>query len=147
MELLGFLDRAGHAVGTGGEHDLGAIGGRELAALDAHGLWHGEDEGVTARRRQHGETDARVTAGGLDDGAARGERAVLLGRIEHGTGDAVLDGAAGIRSLVFAQDGGGGALGEGRQVDERGLADERIDMGGELHGDPLPGADDVPGPL
>jgi hypothetical protein len=119
MELLGLGDGAGHAVLPGGEHDPGAIGGGEPAPLDAHGLGHGEDHLVAAGGGDHREAHPGVAARGLDDGAPRDERARGFRGVDHGTGDAVLDRAAGVGGLVLAEDGRP-SLGEGGEVDEGG---------------------------
>src|SRR5256885_1063299 len=49
--------------------------------------------------RSQGQADAGVAAGGLDDGAAGLQGAGLLGVLDHGQRDAVLDGAAGVAAL------------------------------------------------
>ncbi len=133
VQLVGLGDGALHALGAGGEHDLRAVGRGELAALHGHGLGHHEDHLVAARGGEHGKANAGVAARGLDHGAAGLEGAVLLGRVEHGLGDAVLYGAAGVGGLVLAQDRGL-AVRKGGQVDERGGADEPLGLSCVLHG-------------
>ena len=134
-ELVGLGDGALHALGARGQHDLGTVGSCKAAALDAHGVGHDEDHAVAARGGKHCQANAGVARRGLDDGATSGQTAVLLGRVEHGACNAVLHGAAGVGSLVLAQDAGT-AGSECGQVDERGLADEGLYLGCELH-DPL----------
>ena len=60
----------------------------------------------------------------LDDGAARLEQPVALGGIDHAYGDAVLHRAAGVEVLHLGQHRGRDALGDLRQTDQWGVADE-----------------------
>ena len=99
--LLGLGYRALHALGARGEHQRGAIGLDELAALLAHGVGHDDDGLVALGSGHHGQTHTRVAAGGLDDGAARLERATALGVLDHGQGNAVFHAAAGVEVLKF----------------------------------------------
>ena len=69
-DLLGLLDGALHALGPGRQHELGAEGAQQHAALLAHRLRHGQDHLVAAGGADHGQRDAGVAAGRLDDGAA-----------------------------------------------------------------------------
>ena len=133
MELVRLGDGALHTLRAGGKDNLGAIGGRELAALDGHGLGHGEDELVAALSRDHGEANAGVSAGGLDDGAAGGQKALLFGVLDDRLGDAVLDGPAGVGCLVLAEDGCV-AIGEVGKVHQRGGADEGLNLLCGTHG-------------
>ena len=52
------------------EHDLGAEGAHGLAPLDRQVLGHDQDHAVAAHRRRHGERDAGVAAGRLDQRVA-----------------------------------------------------------------------------
>ena len=67
-DLLGLGDGARHALGALGEDQLGAEGAQHAAPLERHGLGHGQDERVAARRGHEGQRDAGVAAGRLDDG-------------------------------------------------------------------------------
>ena len=55
---------------------------------------------------QHGEADAGVAAGGLDDGHAGVELSGRLGVANHAERDAVFDAAAGVERLELAQNRG-----------------------------------------
>ena len=65
------VDHAGAALRGRGEDDLGAEEAHQLAALDGEGLGHGDDERIALGGADHGEADAGVAAGRLDDGLAR----------------------------------------------------------------------------
>ena len=88
----------------------GAEGGQDPAALDAHGLGHGQGELVPPGRGHVGQGDARIAAGGLDDLHARLEQPALLGVPDHGGADAALDGIGGVSTLDLGQDGRLGPL-------------------------------------
>ena len=76
------------------------------AALEAHGLGHGEDELVALDRGDKGQGDAGVAAGRLDeDGLAGRDFAGLLGGIDHGEADAVLDARYGVLAFQLGDDG------------------------------------------
>ena len=141
LQLLGLGDSALHAFGTVGEYELCAICLHKLAALDGHGLGHGDDYLVAASRRHRGDADAGVAARGLDDGvvAAAHELAGLLGLVNHVLGDAVFDGPGGVEVLEFDEHTSlevlvGLKVGE---LQKRGVADKLIDGRVNLaHGEP-----------
>ena len=71
----------------------------------------------------HGEADAGVAGGALDNRAARSQPAA-----RHRLGDdaergAVFDRGAGVHELGFAEDGAAGFLGGAAKLDERRAAD------------------------
>src|SRR5699024_11427596 len=90
-DLLGLLDGALHALGGLGEHQLGPEGAQQHPPLLGHGLGHRQNDLVAAGGADHRERDTGVSAGGLDDGAPGPERSGLLGGVDHGHADAVLD--------------------------------------------------------
>ena len=120
-------------LSTGKENQLRAVSLEHIAALDGHGLGHGENEFVAALGRDHGEADAGVSARGLDDGAAGGQKALLFGILDDRLGDAVLDGPAGVGCLVLAEDGCV-AIGEVGKVHQRGGADKGLNLLCGTHG-------------
>src|SRR5262249_24448638 len=65
-KFFGLVHRAAHAVGGGGEDDLGAQGFKESAAFERHGFGHGEDELVAFGGADKSQRNAGVAAGGLD---------------------------------------------------------------------------------
>ncbi len=62
---------------------------------------HGKAQG----RAQHGEGDAGVAAGGVEEGLAGSEQAACAGIADDGRGGAVLDAAAGVGPLGLGEKG------------------------------------------
>jgi hypothetical protein len=104
-DLLGPGDRALHPGARVGEDELGAERAQQGAPLLAHRLRHGEHDVVAAGRAHHGQRDAGVAGGALDDGAARLEFAGGLGRVDDRDADAVLDGVGRVVELELGRDG------------------------------------------
>ncbi len=102
-KLLGLGDGALHALGAFGKHQLRAVGFHQLSAFDAHGLGHNNDNAVAAGRRNGSKADAGVAGGGLDKYRARLQQALRLRVVNHGLGDAVLDGTRGVKILQFRE--------------------------------------------
>jgi hypothetical protein len=93
----------------------------------------------------HGEADACVAAGGLDeDGGPRGDLPSLLRPVDHGQGNSVLDAVTRLAALQLQQHiavelwGGGGLRVRGRrerytgEAEEWGTADQLADAVGDL---------------
>ena len=135
--VLGDLGRLGdgaaHAVGSGCEHELGAVGLEQGAPLDAHGLGHGEDQLDPAGRAHHRQGDAGVAAGRLDDHRVGADQAGLLGGVDHRDADPVLHGVGGVEVLELGGDLAVGALGEAVDPDQGRVADQVRDAGCDLH--------------
>mmetsp|Transcript_21254 Transcript_21254/g.54122 ORF Transcript_21254/g.54122 Transcript_21254/m.54122 type:complete len:357 (+) Transcript_21254:252-1322(+) len=132
-DLLGLHDRATHALGGGGEHQLGAERLEHDAALHGHGLGHGEDHVVATRRGHHRERDAGVARGGLDQRRHAGrDLAARLRLHDHRVADAILDGVARLHGLHLEQDGRVKPLGVAAQLEQRRVADELGDVVGDL---------------
>ncbi len=110
----------------------GAVGQHQAAALDRHAVGHDQDDLVALDGRHHGQADAGVARGRLDDGAAGLERAGALGVFDHGQGDAVLDRAAGVAALGLDPDLVAGAE-QAVDADVRRAADGLENVGG-FHG-------------
>ena len=72
------LDHADRALGGGRDHHLGAEEAHQLPPLDAERLGHGQDARIALRRADHGEADAGIAAGRLDDRLAGLQFARLL---------------------------------------------------------------------
>ena len=132
-DLGGLGDGPAHAVGAGGQHQLGAVAPQQHPALLAHGLRHGEDALVAAGGAHHGQGDAGVAAGRLHDGGARRQQAGLLGGVDHRDGDAVLDAAGRVEELELGRDPGAGPVGHVPEADERCPADELGDVVRDPH--------------
>ena len=122
-QCLGPGDRALHAFRAGRQDQFGAQHGQQGAAFERHRFGHGEDELVAFGRRHEREGDAGVAAGWLDDDGVLLEDAALLGVLNHGHADAVLDAAEGIEKFAFECDGGRQAGGDFVQFDQRRVAD------------------------
>ena len=103
-EFVGAGDGTVHALLARREFELRAIGEHQAAALDGHAVGHDQNHRVPFHRADHGEADAGIARGGLDDGAAGLELAALLRRLDHGEADAVLDRAAGVGALGLDPD-------------------------------------------
>ena len=127
-ELLGLGDGALHALGTVGEDELRAVGLHQLAALDAHGLRHDDDDAVAARGGDGGEADTGVAGGRLDDNGVGLQLAAGLGVIEDGLGDTILDGAGGVEVFKLGEKLGFElfCLFDVGQFEKRGLADQLV---------------------
>ena len=110
------------------DHDLGAVGLEQADLLAAHLVGQDEDAAVALDRRRHGQADAGVAGGGLDDRAARPQPAPPLGLVDHGHADAVLDAAARIERLELDQDPRRHTLAQPMQRDQRRSAD-RVEDG------------------
>ena len=121
----GFRDGPLHDLPRRGQHALRPVGPQQLAALLGEVLGHGEDEPVAQRRAGHRQADPRVAAGGFDDGAASGDDVPpLLGRADHGHGDAVLDGAPRVEALELRPEGGAAGVAGPPDPHDRGVPDE-----------------------
>src|SRR5216117_2372797 len=123
-ELLGRVHRAGHTLDRGRQVELGAEPRQEPLALHAHVIGHRENEPIALHRGGHGEPDARVAAGRLDDRRARFETALLLRGLEHRHGDPVLDAPAWIHRLELGEDARAARLREPVQADNRRVPDQ-----------------------
>ena len=128
-KLLRLFNRARHAFFALGQHDLGAVGGQKRDALAAHGVRHGENHAVAARRAEGGQTNAGVAACRLDDYAAGLKRARALRRLNHEKRRTILRAAGGIHEFQLAKKPirhAKRARGAG-QAHERRVADEGFD--------------------
>ena len=92
-QLLGFGDGALHALGALRQDELSAVSLHQLPAFDGHRFGHHDDDPVASCRSDGGKSDACVAGGRLNDDAAGFQLAGCLGIVDHGLGNAVLDGA------------------------------------------------------
>ena len=102
-KFLRFGDCAFHAECAFGQHEFRAVGGEQFAALNAHGVRHGEDQPVTFDCRNEGKADAGIAAGRLDDQCSRRNFSGFFRRFDHADGDAVLDAAGRVEVFHFDQ--------------------------------------------
>ena len=98
-QLLRLRDGSGHALCSGRQDDLRAVGLHQGDALRAHGVGHDDDEAVSPGCRHGGEADAGVPGGGLDDDGTGLQKALRLRIIQHAASHPVLRGAGGIQEL------------------------------------------------
>ncbi len=89
-------------VGAGQAH-VHAQAAQVLDLLARHLVGHHQDQPVALEDAHLGQAQAGVAGGGLDDGAAGLQPAVLLGRLDHGERDAVLDRAARVHVLQLEE--------------------------------------------
>jgi len=123
-DFLGALVGAGNTLGGRGQHQFGAEGAQQSAALLREALRQGDDHLVTAGGAHPGERDAGVARRALDDGPARLQGAVSLGCIDDGHADAVLDRVGGVVELELAEHRGVGIAVEPVDLDEGCAADQ-----------------------
>ncbi len=132
--LAGLGDGGVGAARGRGEHDLGAEGRQQLAALQGGVLGHDAHQAVALAAREHGDGDAGVAGGGLQDGAALGEAALGLGGLDHLGRHAVLDRAGGVGAFELGPQPDVRGRGEARQAHQRRVAEGRGDVGEAGHG-------------
>lgn len=114
-------------IGAGHAH-LGAQSAQMLDLLARHLVGHDEDDAVALGNADLGEAEAGVAGGGLDDGAAALQPAILLGGRDHRQRDAVLDRATGVLALELDEQPALAGI-EFGELDHRCLADQ-VEHGG-----------------
>src|SRR5262249_42355720 len=110
------------------EDHLGAERLEQPAALKAHAFGHGHLELIATSRANIRQSNARVAAGRLDDHRVLVDSAVLLGGIDHGPADAVLDAPQRIEAFALGHHRGAAALGDTTQSDQGSVADATRDI-------------------
>jgi hypothetical protein len=101
--LLGQVTRVFHAAALGRQDQLGTKGFHGLHALDGQVLRHDEHHAVALDGGSHGQRNAGVARGGLDQRVARLDVATLLGPLNHGQGRAVFDRTRRVIAFQLAQ--------------------------------------------
>ncbi len=91
-DLLRALDGSSHAFSARRQNYLSPIGAQHDPPLRRHGLGHRQHHAVSPCGAHHGQGDAGVARRAFDDGASRTEVARLLGGVDDGLADAILDG-------------------------------------------------------
>ena len=129
----GLGDCTAHAFGAGGEDQFGTIGPQQQPAFAAHRLGHHEGTLVAARRAHHGEADAGIARGRLEDDRIGPDQAGLLGSVDHRGRDAVLDAVGGVEEFELEGDGSEAVTGQAVEFHQRGIADECGDVLCDLH--------------
>ena len=108
-KLICLRDRAGHTLCALGQNQLRAVSLEHIAALDGHGLGHGEDDAVAAAAATAARPMPVLPEVGSMMVAPRLECAGSLSLVNHGVCDTVLDRAGRIEVFEFCKDGGVGA--------------------------------------
>ncbi len=104
LHVLGQVARVLHAAALGREQQLGAERLHGLGALHRQVLRHDQHHPVALDRRGHGQGDAGVAGGGLDQRVAGLDLAALLGPADHRQRRSVLHRAGRIVAFELAQD-------------------------------------------
>ena len=97
-----FGDRTFHAVGSGGQDEVGAECFQQITAFQAHGFRHGQYQFISFGGRDEGQSDAGISAGGLDDGGSRFQDPFFFGIFDHCQGDAVFHTACRVEVFQFS---------------------------------------------
>ena len=105
-QFICFGNSAFHALGPGGQHQFGPISFHQLAALHTHTIRHNNDNTITASRRHRSQTNSGIAGGGLNDDRLRGKHAFLLGILNHGQGNTILDRTRRIKIFQLGQNTG-----------------------------------------
>ena len=91
-----------HLAALRSDDHLGTQHAHQTPPLNREGLRHDDDAVVAALSADHRHRDARVSRGGLDHRVARLERAALLGILDDGDGEAVLDARERVEVLALS---------------------------------------------
>ncbi len=132
-DLLGLRHGALHALGGGGEDEFGAEALEQRATLLRHRLGHRQHDVVALGGADHGERDAGVARGRLDDRPGRLQLAGGLRGLDDRLADAVLDGGGGVAELELRRDGDVGGVDDAVDAHERRVADGLSDVGEDGH--------------
>jgi hypothetical protein len=116
------------------DDDLGAERPQQGDLLARHLVRHHEDAAVAALRRDLGQTDPGIARRRLDDGAARPQKALALGRLDHGQPDAILDRSARVEVLELREQARAATRLHSRQPHDRRAADQVEDRRKLPHG-------------
>ena len=125
-QLLGHTDVAARRIPCGfgrRADDLRAQCLEHNLLLAAHLLGHRDDHAVAVHSSRHGQTDAGVAAGGLDQRVARLDAPTLLGLQQHALANAVLDGTAGREELALDEELAASLFANGAEAHHRGVTD------------------------
>ena len=109
--------------GGGADDHFGAESFQQINFFARLLVGDGEDDFVAAHAGDERESQAGVTGGAFDDGAAGLEFAGAFGFFDHGDADAVFHRAAGIHVIGFDPDFGGGIFRQAVQADDGSVAD------------------------
>ena len=112
-----------HALFLAHQNQFGTVGGHRPLALVTGVLRHDQDHPVAHDRRGHGQGDAGIAGGGLDQGITGLDVAALLGQTDHRQRRAILHRARRVVAFELEQNGVAGIAGHALQAHQRGIAD------------------------
>ena len=134
-DLLGLGDGALHALGALGEIEVRAEGLEHLAALEGHGLRHGQrDAGSRAAAATKASAMPVLPLVGSISSLPGLRMPRLLRVPDHGGADAALDGVGRIAAFDLGQNGCAETLGHAVEADQRSLADAQRVVVVDVHG-------------
>ncbi len=113
--------------------DFGAVGLHGVALVLADLVGAHEDALVAALLGDEREADTGVAGGGLDDRSAGLEQSGGFGGVDHLDRDAVLGASTGVEVLDLGGHRRRSCGGDGRELDQRGVADELNDVFSDSH--------------
>ena len=90
LHAQGQVTRALHTLGLGHFDQLCAVGGHRRLALGAHVVRHDQHHAIAFNGRSHGQCDASIAGGRLDQRIAGLDIATCLGTLDHRQRRAVL---------------------------------------------------------
>ena len=102
-QLLSFGNRTFHTLSTVSQYQLCAISLQQIAAFNAHGFRHSQNNFVTAGSSYGCQTDTGVAAGGFNNSSPRLKNTLSLCIINHCFGNSIFDAAGGIEIFQLAQ--------------------------------------------
>ncbi|MDT4846202.1 hypothetical protein FQZ97_802170 [compost metagenome] len=129
LQAFGQVAGPFHALLAAHQDQLGAVGGHGGLAFGAHVVGHDQHHLVALDGGGHGQGDAGVAGGGLDQGVAGLDVAAQLGAGDHRQGRAILDRTGRVVAFEFDQERVAGFAGQALQTDQRGVADAVGDGG------------------
>ena len=100
-QFFGAGDGTLHPFSAGGEDELGTEHCQQSAALEGHGLGHGENQFVTLCGANKGESDPGIAASGLYDQGVGVDLTFVLGSLDHRRSDAILHATQWVEELTF----------------------------------------------
>ena len=104
LHAFGQIARAFHAFRFGHQNQFGPVGLHRLAPLNRQVVGHDQHHAVTADGCRHGERDAGVARGGLDQRVTGPDLAAALGALDHGERRPVFHRPRRVVALELAQD-------------------------------------------
>ena len=105
-QFLSLGDGALHALGAFGQDQFRAGGFQDVPALHAHGFRHGQDDAIALGRRDGGQADACVAAGGLNDHRTFLQQALCFSILNHRPSNSIFNASSRIKRFNLSDDFG-----------------------------------------